>query len=158
MVRLKKKRNLPFALPEKQVWVMPFMVTQVSSVMMSSPSPAWKQWSPGLAWKPPLHWRCSIPGLSNQYELNWYMIEECSFRYLFNKGWSLAFGSKMSLTGEAFIFDRPASSWWRAFAANTCGGSSGYAAQELVDAQNLFELTWIQPYPPKLQTWSLLSK
>jgi len=28
-----------FALPEKQVWAMPFMVTQVSSVMMSSQSP-----------------------------------------------------------------------------------------------------------------------
>jgi len=27
------------------------------------------------------------------------------------KGWTLAFGSKMSLTGEVFLFDRPASSW-----------------------------------------------
>jgi len=52
MVRL-KKRNLPFALPEKQVRAMPFMVTQASSVMMSSPSPT-------SAWKPPINWRCSI--------------------------------------------------------------------------------------------------
>ena len=36
---LLNKRNLPFALPGRQVWAMPFRVAQVSSVMMSSPSP-----------------------------------------------------------------------------------------------------------------------
>ena len=34
-----KKRNLPFALQEKQVWAMPFAVTRAISVMMSLPSP-----------------------------------------------------------------------------------------------------------------------
>jgi len=64
-----KKGNLPFALPEKQVWAMPFMVTQASSVMMSSPS--------STNGAQDLHENllsigdAAFPGLSNQNELNW---------------------------------------------------------------------------------------
>ena len=49
---------------------MPFMVTQASSVMMSSPSPVngAQDLHENL-----LHWRCGIPGLSNQTELNYYI-------------------------------------------------------------------------------------
>ena len=47
---------------------MPFMVTQASSVMMASPSPVngAQDLHENL-----LYWRCGIPGLSNQNELNW---------------------------------------------------------------------------------------
>ena len=59
-MRLKKKE---FALPEKQVSAMPFMVTQASSVMMSSPSLRTCMKTsyvlPGIA-------DAAFPGLSNQ--------------------------------------------------------------------------------------------
>jgi len=53
----------------KQVWAMPFMVTQASSVIMSSPSPT--NGAQDLHENLLLIGDAAFPGLSNQNELNW---------------------------------------------------------------------------------------